>query len=206
METIETLAARVRGVEHGFMPMKVEAQGVVREYPAGESLQIARGLLGSPEHQARTVGTFVLGMLASGSDEALALMKEEVSSDPDWRVQEILAQAFDIYCADRGYEASLPTIREWLADGRANVRRAVTEGLRIWTSRPYFKEHPEVAVRMLGALHADESEYVRKSVGNALRDISRKHPAPVAREVQTWDLGDKKVRQTYKLAAKLLDT
>jgi hypothetical protein len=188
------------------MPFKVEAQGVVREYSGGESLEIAKALLGSSEHQARALGTFILGMLASGSDEALALMKDEVSRDEDWRVQEILAQAFDIYCADRGYEQSLSTIREWLAGPRANIRRAVTEGLRIWTARPYFKEHPEEAVRMLGALHADESEYVRKSVGNALRDISRKHAALVAREVQAWDLDDKKSRQTYKLAAKFLDT
>jgi 3-methyladenine DNA glycosylase AlkC len=32
-----------------------------------------------------------------------------------------------------------------------------------------------------------ESEYVRKSAGNALRDISRKHKTLVANEVQTWD-------------------
>ena len=41
---------------------------------------------------------------------------------------------------------SLLLISEWLEDNRPNVIRAVTEGLRIWTSRPYFKGHPSVAI------------------------------------------------------------
>ncbi len=111
-----------------------------------------------------------------------------MSRDSDWRVQEILAQAFDRYCADTGYEKALPPIREWLADSSPNVRRAVTEGLRIWTSRPYFRDHPKLAIQLLSQLRNDESEYVRKSVGNALRDISRKHKELVRAELQQWDI------------------
>ena len=55
-----------------------------------------------------------------------------------------------------------------------NVRRAVTEGLRIWTSRPYFKDNPDEAIKRIATLKEDSSEYVRKSVGNSLRDISKK--------------------------------
>ena len=55
----------------------------------------------------------------------------------------------------------------------------IPEGLRIWNSRPYFKENPEEAIRRLADLKNDPSEYVRKSVGNALRDISKKHGALV---------------------------
>ena len=54
-----------------------------------------------------------------------------------------------------------------------NHRRAVTEGLRIWTSRPFFKDNPKEAIRLLSEYKTDENEYVRKSVGNALRDISK---------------------------------
>ena len=52
---------------------------------------------------------------------------------------------------------------------RANVRRAVSEGLRVWMSRSFFKDNPKVAIQLLSALKSDSSEYVRKSVGNALR-------------------------------------
>ena len=113
--------------------------------------------------------------------------------------------AFDACCRGMGYEAALPVIRAWLADGRANVRRAVSEGLRVWTARPYFKEHPEEAVCLLAARRADESAYVRKSVGNALRDISKTCPALIRAELETWDTGSKAVMQVYRLASKKLE-
>ena len=53
-------------------------------------------------------------------------------------------------------------------------------------------------------MKADESEYVRKSAGNALRDISRKHKVLVTEELKTWDTSDKKILFTYKLASKFL--
>ncbi len=81
------------------------------------------------------------------------------------------------------------------------MRRAVSEGLRIWTHRPYFKQHPEQAVALLGRLKADGHAYVRKSAGNALRDISRFHKALVAAEVGTWDLEDPRVAETYGFGA-----
>ena len=40
-----------------------------------------------------------------------------------------------------GYEKALPVIDEWLRSNNPNTRRAVTEGLRIWTSRSYFKDN-----------------------------------------------------------------
>ena len=46
-------------------------------------------------------------------------------------------------------EAALPLIKEWLNSDCANVRRAVSEGLRVWTSRPYFKDNPQIAIQLL---------------------------------------------------------
>lgn len=102
--------------------------------------------------------------------------RDKVSRHDSWKVQEILAIAFDNHCKIIGYEAALPLIKEWLNDDCANVRRAVSEGLRVWTSRPYFKDNPQIAIQFLSAHREDTSEYVRKSAGNALRDISKKHP------------------------------
>ena len=81
----------------------------------------------------------------------------------------------------------------------------MTEGLRIWTTREYFREHPDAAIRLLSRLNADESEYVRKSVGNALRDISRKHKDLIKKELQGWDISDKHIAYSYKLAGKFLE-
>lgn len=128
-----------------------------------------------------------------------------ISTDENWRVQEMLAKAFDEVCKHRGYEASLPLIEEWINDDNQNVIRAVTEGLRIWTSRPFFKENPSVAIALITKHKAHESEYLRKSVGNALRDISKKHAELIRQEVQLWYLKNPRVLFTYKLAAKLLN-
>ena len=52
----------------------------------------------------------------------------------------MLAKAFDEVCKYRGYEASLPLVEEWMNNNNPNIIRAVTEGLRIWTSRPFSKK------------------------------------------------------------------
>ena len=204
MEPIEELIQRVQKTRHGFLDIQKAADEVVAAHAAGESLRLARQLFASEKYQVRSLATFILGRLAARSKEVITFLKKRVSRDKDWRVQEILAKAFDRYCADIGYEDALPVIREWLADSCPNVRRAVTEGLRIWTGRRYFHDHPEVAIQMLSRLRGDKSEYVRKSAGNALRDISKKHKELVRIELRRWDIADKDVAQTYKLATKFL--
>jgi 3-methyladenine DNA glycosylase AlkC len=204
MDTIEKLIQRVQKIQHGFLDIQKAADEVANGKPAEESLRIAKQLFTSEIYQARSLATFIFGRLAANSKESLEFLKRRVSQDKDWRVQEILAKAFDRYCADVGYEQALSVIKEWLGDSSPNVRRAVTEGLRIWTGRPYFNDHPEVAIQMLSQLRNDESEYVRKSVGNALRDISKKHKVLVIIELQRWDIANKRIEQTHKLASKFL--
>ena len=132
-------------------------------------------------------------------------MRDEVSKDNNWRVQEVLAKAFDEFCKNTGYETALPIIDEWLKNSNPNTRRSVIEGLRIWTSRPYFRENPTEAIRRISALKGDTSEYVRKSVGNALRDISKKFPDLIKEEVNNWELENKEIKQVYKLASKFIE-
>lgn len=204
MDEIGKLIQRARKTQNGFLDIQQAADEVMSRHTGGESFFLAKQLFESDVYQARSLAVFILGRLAAGSQQSLKFLRVRVSSDPDWRVQEILAKAFDRYCADLGCEGALPVIKEWLADKSPNVRRAVTEGLRIWTGRPYFRDHPDRAIRMLSRLRGDESEYVRRSVGNALRDISKKHRELVRAELESWDTSDKSVLQTYKLASKFL--
>jgi 3-methyladenine DNA glycosylase AlkD len=204
MQRVNELIRIAEKSEHGFLEIQKQAGNLARESTIEGSLSISMNLFASKVHQARCLATFVLGFVAARSNEALDFLKKTVSKDKDWRVQEILAKAFDRYCSDTGYQKSLPVIEEWLKDGNPNVRRAVTEGLRIWTGREYFKEKPEVAVRLLSQLKDDESDYVRRSVGNALRDISKKHKDLIKSELETWNISDKKIEQTYRLANKFL--
>ena len=157
----------------------------------------------SEVYQVRMYGVFLFGYLSTDK-EILTFMREEVSKDENWRVQEVLAKSFDEFCKSIGYEKTLNVIDEWLNHDNPNTRRAVTEGLRIWTSRPYFKENPKEAIRRIANLKEDKSEYVRKSVGNALRDISKKFPELIKDELNTWKLENKEINQVYKLTSKFI--
>lgn len=200
---IQSLIRRAKQTEHGFSDIEKAADEYYSSTPDPNMvMETARSLYASKIPQARMLATFLFGKLAARSKESLAFLHLRVSQDENWRVQEILAKAFDQFCKDIGYDRALPVIRDWLADSSPNTRRAVTEGLRIWTARPYFDEHPQVAIQLLSPMRTDTSEYVRRSVGNALRDISRKHKDLIKAELKGWDLADKRVQQVHKLATR----
>ena len=192
-------------IENGFQHIIDGADGILSAYSKEQCFDFYNELFKHKAYQARMLATMILGRLATEDNNALCFLKERISTDENWRVQEMLAKAFDEVCKHRGYEMSLPLIEEWLEeDNNPNVIRAVTEGLRIWTSRPFFKENPSVAIALISKHKAHESAYLRKSVGNALKDISKKHRELIQQEVQQWDLSNPQVMFTYKLATKLL--
>lgn len=191
-------------IEHGF---KEQEQKALNDYQSNDSEYIKKLALLAYEsdvYQVRMYAVFLFGYL-SNDKEILIFMRDEVSKDNNWRVQEVLAKAFDEFCKNTGYETVLPIIDKWLKNSNPNTRRSVIEGLRIWTSRPYFRENPTEAIRRISALKGDTSEYVRKSVGNALRDISKKFPDLIKEEVNNWELENKEIKQVYKLASKFIE-
>lgn len=199
---MDALTKKLTAIEHGFKPFELEAQKIVDSKTLTESKAIAIEMLGSEFHQIRCCAIFVLGFIAVKDRSVLSLLKQTARVDESWQVQEIIAKAFDQYCKDNGYESSLPEIQSWLNDEHANVCRAVTEGLRIWTSRPYFKTHPEAAIHLISQHKASSSEYLRKSVGNSLRDISKKHADLIRMETANWDLKDQSIAFTYQYVLK----
>ena len=202
-EYVEGLEREFSAIERGFLREQRRARSDYASFDRQQARRVAFLAYRSEAYQVRMYAVFLLGHLSQESD-VLSFLRDDVSADSNWRVQEVLAKAFDDFCAVRGYEAALPVIDEWLSDPRPNVRRAVTEGLRIWTRRPYFRDHPGDAIARLSKLRSDASEYVRKSVGNALRDISKKHPELVAAELRTWSLETTEVAQVYRLASTLI--
>ena len=202
-EYIKSLEKEFSLIKRGF---KEEEKRTLDDYNSNDKKYVKRLAFLSYEskvYQVRMYGVFLFGYLSDDSDIP-TFMRDEVSKDDNWRVQEVLAKAFDEYCKNKGYENTIPVIDEWLSSDNPNTRRAVTEGLRIWTSRPYFRENPQEAIKRLAVLKEDASEYVRKSVGNALRDISRKFPELISEELKTWKLETKEIEQVYKLASRFV--
>ena len=202
-EYITSLEKEFSLIKNGF---KEEEKRALADYKSNDREYIKKLAFLAYEsvaYQVRMYGVFLFGYLSEEGD-ILAFMRDEVSKDDNWRVQEVLAKAFDEFCKKTGYEKALPVIDEWLENNNPNTRRAVTEGLRIWTGRPYFKDNPIEAVRRISDLKEDTSEYVRKSVGNALRDISKKFPELIKIELGSWKLESKEIKQVYKLASKFI--
>ena len=204
MDEYITYLARLIPDKDSLKLVKTEAAKYYKEHTAQEIYAIYPSLYQSDNFQIQEIGVFLAGYVADIYPDALLFLRNTVSLHESWKVQEILAMSFDNFCAKIGYENALPTIKDWFTDKNPNVRRAASEGLRVWTSRPYFKEHPEIAITLLASHRNDESEYVRKSAGNSLRDISKKHADLVAAELNTWDLSSKQILQVYKLAGKFL--
>ena len=202
-EHIKSLEQEFSLIKSGF---KEEEKRALADYKNNDRVYIKKLAFLSYEskaYQVRMYSVFLFGYLSEDSD-ILTFMRDKVSKDDNWRVQEVLAKAFDEYCKNKGYENSIPVVDEWLSSDNPNTRRAVTEGLRIWTSRPYFKDNPQEAIKRIAPLKEDASEYVRKSVGNALRDISRKFPELIKEELKTWSLETKEIKQVYKLASRFV--
>ena len=200
---IKNLEKEFSVIKSGF---KVQEKKAINDYKSNgiEYIkELAFLAYHSEVYQVRMYGVFLFGYLSTDK-EILTFMRDEVSKEENWRVQEVLAKSFDEFCKSIGYEKTLTVIDEWLNHDNPNTRRAVTEGLRIWTSRPYFKENPREAIRRIANLKEDKSEYVRKSVGNALRDISKKFPELIKDELNTWKLENKEINQVYMLANKFI--
>ena len=190
-------------IENGF---KEEEKRALSDYQSNDIAyikELAFLAFKSNVYQVRMYSVFLFGYL-SEQDDISAFLRDKVSKDDNWRVQEVLAKAFDEFCKKIGYEKALPVIDEWLKNTNPNTRRAVTEGLRIWTSRPYFKDNPDEAIKRIATLKEDSSEYVRKSAGNALRDISKKFPELIKEELDSWDVKSKEIQKVYKLASKFI--
>lgn len=199
---MDEVIERLSKIEHGFKHVEIESRKIFQSRSIHEVLELVDKLLEYDIYQVRMLAVFLLGYSASKDNTALVTLRVKVSKDLNWRVQEILAKSFDYFCNDIGYKNSIPIITDWLSDPNPTVCRAVTEGLRIWTNRPFFKSNPQEAIQFIAQNKASESEYLRKSVGNSLRDILKKHKELVEKEISRWDLSDQSIKFTYNIVTK----
>ncbi|HET6191061.1 MAG TPA: DNA alkylation repair protein [Trebonia sp.] len=87
-------------------------------------------------------------------------------------------------------DRTLRVVQTWVAADDDRLRRLASEGTRPrlpWAKRvPALFARPEVTLSILDALHRDSSEFVRRSVGNHLNDISRIAPGLAVDVARRW--------------------
>ncbi|NQX28382.1 DNA alkylation repair protein [Microbacteriaceae bacterium VKM Ac-2854] len=115
-------------------------------------------------------------------DDALQLLAELTPRlSAEFAIRRLLAHDLD---------RALERIQPWTAHPDEHVRRLASEGTRAylpWAIRvPALTARPEATIPILDALHADESEYVRRSVANHLNDLARHAPELVVETAGRW--------------------
>jgi len=84
-------------VENGFKEIEKESTFILNNNSVNKCFIIANEFYSSEFYQVRELSTFICGSISAKSNEALVFLKEKVSIDVNWRVQEILAKAFNTY-------------------------------------------------------------------------------------------------------------
>ena len=100
---IQQLEKEFSLIKNGFEQEEKQALEDFRKLSREHSGKVAYLAYQSTVYQVRMYGVFLFGYL-SEDKEILDFMKKEVSKDENWRVQEVLAKAFDEYCKKTGYE------------------------------------------------------------------------------------------------------
>lgn len=117
--------------------------------------------------------------------------------DESMAAQHRLTQAFTAEFSIRPfiveYPETMATLGEWTRDPNEHVRRLASEGTRPrlpWAARlPAFQADPRPVIELIDRLKDDPSQYVRRSVGNNLNDISRDHPDVALAVASEWAPG-----------------
>ena len=89
-------------IENGF---KEEEKRALADYQSNDNAytkELAFLAFKSNVYQVRMHSVFLFGHLSS-YEEILIFMRDGVSKDENWRVQEVLAKAFDEFCKQTGY-------------------------------------------------------------------------------------------------------
>ncbi len=159
------------------------------------------------DNYLRNFALILLAKSSSLSEKALERglkhIKTNFANHANWEMREI--SAYTIREGLRIFpEITLAILNEWLINNpTANVRRLITESLRPMADIKWLRdpEKNDPILNILIKLKADESLYVRKSVGNNIKDLSKYMPEKIL------DLAENLIREanitmTNNLASK----
>jgi hypothetical protein len=98
--------------QESIIIIREEAEKIYKSFDAEQCWDYAMEFYKSERIQVQEIAVFLLGYISSKNLKSLHFLKETASQNSDWRVQEILAMAFDYYCKSIGYDKALPVIEE----------------------------------------------------------------------------------------------
>jgi len=136
------------------------------------------------------LGVILLGYHMSSSLQDLCKGFEilpKYVDHPNWEIREM--SCFCIReCIKNFRQETISYLQPWVRSENSNIRRLVSESLRPLNDMKWLRdpEENDFLLRFLHELRADPSEYVRKSVGNNLKDLSKYIPVIILDLLSAW--------------------
>ena len=93
---IDKVLSDIIAIKNGFQHILDGADGILSTYSKEQCFVFALELFKHEAYQARMLATTVLGRLAIEDNNALCFLKERISTDENWRVQEMFANTEDM--------------------------------------------------------------------------------------------------------------
>ena len=103
-----------------------------------------------------------------------------LAASESWQEREVAATAL-VEISKKQQDAVVREMGRWATNADANIRRTASEGLR-----HVARTAPANVVPVIEALRGDSELYVRKSVGNILRNAGNKYPDFVLELCHRW--------------------
>lgn len=153
---------------------------VVFEVLGERSDSVIRALIESSDEKVNAVAIAVISVLYEKDlDSALMWLKQTASLPGTWPREHSCVTLHHLFIR-HGVKNVLEKVSPWILDSHEGVRRVVTEGIRprlmMVPHIEELKKDPTVLKDVFEPLLDDLSEYVRKSVGNCMNDVSKDNP------------------------------
>jgi 3-methyladenine DNA glycosylase AlkC len=119
-----------------------------------------------------------------------------------WEIREVVLDPF-VNALKEYPSFILPKLFEWAKSPNPNIRRVVAECCRPRTGTKWLRDPKknDTIIQLLTFLNCDSSEYVRKSVGNNLKDLSKYMPEKILKIATDW-VSQAQIKVTPDLASK----
>ncbi len=119
--------------------------------------------------------------------ERIRSLVEKFANYEDWAIRES-ATIIILAGLKKNPEEVLNLLQEWARSNNDNIRRLVAESLKPKTEAKWLRDSTknEKVLEILTLLNKDSSIYVRKAVGNNIKDLSKYMPQVMLNLMESW--------------------
>ncbi len=142
------------------------------------------------ENFLRYLAVFLLAEAIKKDTSAFVACEQQIldwAGSDDWEMREI-ALEFIVNAIKYYPDDVLPRVKEWASSENPNLRRLAAEGIRPRGSTKWLRDpaQNDIILHILDQLRFDSSEYVRKSVSNNLKDLTKYMPEKILPLLARW--------------------